>query len=119
GHPVAAAAGLATLALYQEEQLFQRAADLSSYWEDATHALKGTRHVIDLRNLGLIAGIELDSRPGKVGQRGHEAFRKAYDAGALIRVTGDIIALSPPLIIEKDEIDRLFETVRSVLQSLD
>ncbi|MEX2630900.1 MAG: aspartate aminotransferase family protein [Tistlia sp.] len=119
GHPVAAAAGLATLGLYQDEQLFQRAADLAPYWEEAVHGLKGARHVIDLRNIGLIAGIELESRPGKVGARGYEAFRKAFEAGVLIRVTADIIALSPPLIIEKPEIDRLFETVRDVLQSLD
>jgi beta-alanine--pyruvate transaminase len=119
GHPLAAAAGLATLDIYQEEGLFQRAQDLAPYWEDAVHGLKGTRHVIDLRNLGLIAGIELEPRPGKPGARGFEAFRRCYDEGVMIRVTGDIIALSPPLIIEKPEIDRIFETIKGVLDSLD
>jgi len=119
GHPVAAAAGLATLEVYKEERLFERATDLAPYWQAAVHGLKGTRHVIDLRNLGLIAGIELESRPGKPGQRAYEAFRRCFDKGVLIRVTGDIIALSPPLIIEKTEIDRIFETLHDVLTNLD
>jgi beta-alanine--pyruvate transaminase len=119
GHPLAAAAGLATLDVYQEEGLFERASELAPYWEDAVHGLKGVRHVIDLRNLGLIAGIELEPRPGKPGARGFEAFRNCYDEGVMIRVTGDIIALSPPLIIEKPEIDRIFETIKNVLDRLD
>lgn len=119
GHPLAAAAGLATLEVYKEDGLFERAAELSPYWEDAVHALKGARHVIDLRNLGLIAGIELESRPGAPGKRAYEAFRRCYDKGLLIRVTGDIIALSPPLIIEKAEIDQIFQTLRDVLETLD
>ncbi|HLS68031.1 MAG TPA: aspartate aminotransferase family protein [Kiloniellales bacterium] len=119
GHPVAAAAGLATMEVYREDGLFERCAELAPYWEEAVHALKGTRHVIDLRNLGLIAGIELESRPGKVGARGYEAFRRCFDKGLLIRVTGDIIALSPPLIVEKPQIDQMFETLREVLNELD
>ena len=119
GHPVAAAAGLATLEVYKEEGLFERCAELSSYWEDAVHDLKGTRHVIDLRNLGLIAGIELAPREGAPGKRGYEAFTKCFDEGVLIRVTGDIIALSPPLIIEKAQIDQIFETLKRVLNALD
>jgi len=119
GHPVAAAAGLATLEVYKEEALFERCAELAPYWEEAVHGLKGTRHVIDLRNLGLIAGIELESRPGKVGARAYEAFRRCFEAGLLIRVTGDIIALSPPLIVEKGQIDQMFETLRAVLSELD
>ena len=79
--------------------------------------LKG--YVIDLRNIGLIAGIELESRPGKPGARAYEAFRKAFDAGVMIRTTGDIIALSPPLIIEKSHIDQIFETIRAILTDLD
>ncbi len=118
-HPVAAAAALATLDVYKEEGLFERAAELAPYWEDAVHGLKGTRHVIDLRNIGLIAGIELESRPGKPGARAYEAFRKAFDAGVMIRTTGDIIALSPPLIIEKSHIDQIFETIRAILTDLD
>ncbi|MDX1711980.1 MAG: aminotransferase class III-fold pyridoxal phosphate-dependent enzyme, partial [Rhodovibrionaceae bacterium] len=119
GHPLSAAAGLATLDVYQDDGLFQRADELAPYWADAVHALKGTRHVIDLRNLGLIAGIELEPRPGKPGARGFEAFRRCYEQGVLIRVTADIIALSPPLIIEKPEIDRIFETIKGVLDALD
>jgi beta-alanine--pyruvate transaminase len=115
GHPVACAAGIGTLDTYEEEGLLTRAASLDKYWEDAAHALKGTRHVIDIRNCGLIAGIELEPRPGAPGARGYEAFVKAFEDGMLIRVTGDTIALSPPLIIEKPQIDRLFDTVRSVI----
>jgi len=119
GHPLAAAAGLAALDIYAEEGLFERCAELSPYWEDQVHALKGTRHVIDLRNIGLIAGIELESRPGAVGARAYEAFRRCFDQGLLIRVPADIIALSPPLIVDKPQIDRMFETLRGVLQALD
>ena len=119
GHPVAAAAGLATLEVYKEEGLFERCAELSQYWEDAVHALKDTRHVIDLRNLGLIAGIELEPREGAPGKRAYEAFTRCFDKGVLIRVTGDIIALSPPLIIEKEQIDQIFDTLREVLNALD
>ncbi|HEV7371038.1 aspartate aminotransferase family protein [Arenibaculum sp.] len=119
GHPLACAAALATLETYQEQRLFERAAELAPYWENALHGLKGTRHVVDLRNLGLIAGIELEPMAGQPGKRAFSAFLKCYEKGALIRTTGDIIALSPPLIIEKHEIDRLFETIRDVLETLD
>jgi len=115
GHPVAAAAGLATLDCYQQDGLFERANDLAGYWEDAVHSLKGCPHVIDLRNLGLIAGIELESIEGKTTARAFEAFLKCYEKGVLIRTTGDIIALSPPLIIEKEQIDQIFDTIRTVL----
>lgn len=119
GHPVAAAAGLATLETYKEEGLFERAQELEDYWGNAAHNLKGTRHVIDIRNMGLIGAIELESRPGEVGKRAYEAFRKCFEKGVLIRVTGDIIALSPPLIIEKGQIDQIFETIQTVLNDLD
>ncbi|MBI1207553.1 MAG: aminotransferase class III-fold pyridoxal phosphate-dependent enzyme [Azospirillum sp.] len=118
-HPLACAAALATLDLYRDEDLFARAAGLSPYWEDAVHGLKGHRHVIDLRNLGLVAGIELEPRPGAPGKRGYEAFLGCYEKGVLIRVTGDILALSPPLIIQTDQIDRLFGTVAEVLSGID
>jgi len=108
GHPLAAAAGLATMDIYAKEGLFERAASLSAYWEDAVHALKGLPHVIDLRNLGLIAGIELESRAGKPTQRAFEVFLDCFECGLLIRTTGDIIALSPPLILEKTHIDQMF-----------
>jgi beta-alanine--pyruvate transaminase len=119
GHPLACAAGLATLQVYRDDQLFQRSAALAPYWEDAVHSLKGLAHVIDLRNLGLVAGIELEPRVGKATQRAFEAFVKCYDKGVLVRATGDIIALSPPLIIEKREIDQLFSTITEVLNALD
>jgi beta-alanine--pyruvate transaminase len=119
GHPVACAAGLATLDIYKEEGLFERAAGLASYWEDAIHSLKGARNVIDLRNLGLLAGIELEARPGKPTARAFEAFLKSYEKNLLIRTTGDIIALSPPLIAEKKHIDQMVETIRDVLATVD
>ena len=118
GHPLACAAGLGTLDTYAEEGLLKRASELEKYWEDAAHALKGTRHVVDIRNCGLIAAVELEPRPGAPGRRAYEAFVKAFEAGVLIRVTGDIIALSPPLIIEKPQIERLFQTVRDALQTV-
>ena len=107
GHPLAAAAGIATLDLYAHEQLFERAAALASYWEDAMHALQGSRHVIDVRNLGLVAGIELSSRDGAPGARAFSIFHRCLDEGLLIRVTGDIIALSPPLIVTEAQIDEI------------
>ena len=118
GNPMAAATGLATLETYREEDLFQRAADLAPYWEDAVHSLKGLPHVIDVRNLGLIAGIELEPIAGKPTARAFEAFLRAYDKGILIRTTGDIIALSPPLIISREEIDELIGTLGDVLKTL-
>ncbi len=117
GHPLACAAALATLDVYEEDGLFQRAAELSAYWEDAVHSLKGLPHVIDLRNLGLIAGIELAPIPGKPTARAFDVFLKCYEKGLLIRTTGDIIALSPPLILEKAHIDAMFGTLADVLKT--
>lgn len=118
-HPLACAAGLATLETYQEDDLFNRAAGLESYWQDAMHSLADARHVIDIRNLGLVAGIELSPRPGAATARAMEVFETCFDEGLLIRVTGDIIALSPPLILEKSHIDRMVETLRKVLAKVD
>ncbi|MFQ5938947.1 MAG: aminotransferase class III-fold pyridoxal phosphate-dependent enzyme, partial [Alphaproteobacteria bacterium] len=118
GHPLACAAGLAALEVYAEEGLFQRAAELSGYWEDAVHSLKGLPHIIDLRNLGLMAGIELEPRPDKPTARAFETFLKCYEDGVLIRTTGDIIALSPPLIVEKAEIDQIFDTIGGALKQI-
>ena len=83
------------------------------------HALRDARHVIDIRNLGLLGGVELEPRPGAATQRALEVFRKCFDAGVLVRVTGDIIAFSPPLIIEEAQIDQIVDTVRKVLQSIE
>ncbi|MDE2465447.1 MAG: aspartate aminotransferase family protein [Alphaproteobacteria bacterium] len=117
-HPLACAAGLATLQTYADEDLFARAHNLSNYWEEAIHSLADARHVIDVRNLGLIAGIELEPRKGKATERALEAYDTCFDRGLLIRVTGDIIALSPPLIVEKDQIDRMVTTIRDVLSKI-
>jgi beta-alanine--pyruvate transaminase len=119
GHPLACAAGIATLETMAEERLFERAAEISLYWEDALHSLRDARHVIDIRNLGLIGGIELEPRPGAISKRALEAFNAAFDRGLLIRVTGDIIAFSPPLIVEKAQIDQIVGTVRDVLSKID
>lgn len=119
GHPLACAAALATLDIYEEERLFERADKLADYWENAVHSLKGVRHVIDVRNLGLVAGIELESIAGKPGKRAFDCFLQCFEKGLLIRTTGDIIALSPPLIIEKEHIDRILEILTAVLQELE
>jgi beta-alanine--pyruvate transaminase len=116
-HPLACAAGLATLQVYEEEGLLTRATELWPYWEEQAHALKGLPNVIDIRNVGLIAAIELAPRPGAPGMRALDAHVQAFDKGAYIRVAGDIIALAPPLIIRKEDIDRLFEIVRGVLKT--
>ncbi len=119
GHPVACAAGLAVLDIYEQEDLLTRAKEMSDYWEDAVHSLRGMPHVIDVRNLGLVAGIELASRDGAPGARAFDAHIKCFEKGALVRFTGDIIALSPPLIIEKQHIDELFGTIGEVLKTID
>lgn len=115
GHPVACAAGLATLDIYEKHGLLTRGATIAEQWQERVHSLNGVRHVRDIRNLGIIAGIELNSREGAIGQRGYEVFVKCLDAGVLIRVTGDIIALSPPLIIEEAQIEQIVDTLRTVL----
>ena len=115
GHPLAAAAGLATLELYKTEGLFERAASLESYWEDAVHNLRGAPHVVDLRNIGLVGAVELEPRAGAPGARGFEIFLKCFEAGVLVRVTGDTIALSPPLIVEREQIDRIFEVLAEAI----
>jgi beta-alanine--pyruvate transaminase len=115
GHPLASAAGLATLDVYAEEKLFARARDLAPAWEEAVHSLRACRHVIDIRNLGLVAAIELAPREGAPASRAMEAFHTCFDRGLLVRVTGDTIALSPPLIIEKAQIAEIVEKLTDVL----
>ncbi|WP_424974064.1 aspartate aminotransferase family protein [Dinoroseobacter sp. S124A] len=119
GNPMAAAAGLATLETYREDGLFARALELEPYWQEALHSLRDARHVIDIRNLGLIGAVELEPIAGAPTKRAFQAFLDAYEKGILIRTTGDIIAMSPPLIIEKPQIDQLVETLRDVLMALD
>jgi len=118
-HPLACAALLATQQLYVDEQLFARSQAMAPKLAAALHSLKGARHVIDIRNLGLVGGIELEPRAGAVGRRGLEAHVKCFEAGVLVRFTGDILALSPPLIIEEAQIARIVETIRTALQSIE
>ncbi|MBB6014287.1 aspartate aminotransferase family protein [Aquamicrobium lusatiense] len=119
GNPIASAAALATLDTYKEEGLLTRGAELAPYWEDALHSLKDEPHVIDIRNIGLVGAIELEPIAGAPTKRAFDAFVKAFERGALIRTTGDIIALSPPLIISKGQIDELIDHVREVLRMVD
>ncbi len=117
-NPMACAAALAALDSYQQNDLFQRAALLSQPWEDQLHALKALPNVIDIRNLGLIGAVELAPRDGVPGTRAFDAMKRAWDAGIMIRITGDIIALSPPLIITEPEIATLCQTLGDVLSDL-
>ena len=118
GHPLACAAGMATLDVYRDEGLFERAAELAPYWEEAVHSLKGLNHVIDLRNIGLVAGIELEPRAGAPTARASEVFLRCLERGLLIRTTADIIALSPPLIVTKGQIDEIFGTLGEVIREV-
>jgi beta-alanine--pyruvate transaminase len=118
GHPLAAAAGLATLELYKTEGIFERAASLEPSMADAVHSLRGAPHVIDLRNIGVVGGIELEPRPGAPGARGFETFLKCFEAGVLVRSTGDTIALSPPLIVEPEQLGQIVDTVGAALRSV-
>jgi beta-alanine--pyruvate transaminase len=115
-HPLACAAGLATLETYREEGLLTRAAELQGYFGEALHALKGLPNVIDIRNIGLVGGVELAPRPGAPTQRAFDVFLDCYNAGVLIRTTGDTVALSPPLIIERAQIDELVGTIATAIK---
>ncbi len=119
GHPLACAAGIATLETYLEEGLLTRASELAPAFENAVHSLNGGPHVADLRNYGLVAGIELEPRPDAPGARAFEAHVRCFERGLLVRFTGDTIALSPPLIVEPAQIERMFSLIGEVLESLD
>ncbi len=119
GHPLASAAAKATIDLYKEEGLLQRAGELEQYWSDGAHSLRGLPHVIDVRTVGLMAGIELESIANQPTARAFNAFLRCFEKNLLIRTTGDIIAMSPPLIVSKAQIDQIFGTLRTVLQSLE
>lgn len=118
-HPLACAASLATLETYQEEGLFERAAALAPHFEEALHSLRGEPHVIDIRNLGLMGVVELEPRPGKIGERCYDAMVMAFEKGVMLRLSGDTLAMSPPLIVKPEEIDQAVETTRAVLRALD
>ncbi len=117
GHPLACAAGLAALDIYRREGLFTRANDLARQWADAAHGLRGLPHVADVRNIGLLAAIELEPLPGQPGQRGYAAHLACLARGCLIRAAGDTMVLSPPLVIAPAQIDTLFGTLAEVLRA--
>jgi beta-alanine--pyruvate transaminase len=119
GHPLACAAGIATLDIYRDEGLFERAAKLESVLEDAVHSLRGEPFVVDIRNVGLAAGIELEADPKAPGRRGFDAIKLAFsEQNMVMRVGGDNIALSPPLIASESDIVKIVDNVRGVLKSL-
>ena len=118
-HPLACAAGIATLQLYKEEKLFERAEKMAPVLEAKLHTLKGTKHVIDIRNSGLVGAVELQPRANAVGARTFEVFLKCWEKGVMVRQTGDIIALAPALVVEESHIDEIVETIRSVLNAVD
>src|SRR5687768_5926611 len=118
GHPLACAAGIAALEIYEEEKLFEKPNIIGKHFEDGIHALKGLPHVIDCRNLGLIGAVELAARPGAAGARAFEAFEKCWDQGVFVRPVGDALAFCPPLIAEKKHLDQMFGVVAGVLKAL-
>ena len=119
GNPVAAAAAIATLEVYEEDGLFSRASELAAHWQEALHSLADHPFVIDIRNIGLIGAIELEPIQEHPTKRAFSAFLRAFERGCLIRTTGDIIALSPPLIINKAQIDELVACIGNVLSELE
>ena len=116
-HPLACAAASAVLDIYRDENLFERAAELSPYWEEGVHSLKGLPNVTDIRNLGLAAGIDLAPK-GAVGTRGYDAFVKAFELGLMVRQSGDAIAMSPPLVIEKAQIDEIIDITAKTIKAV-
>jgi beta-alanine--pyruvate transaminase len=117
GHPLATAAAIATLDVYEQEGLFDRARELAPYFEQAVHSLKGLPHVVDVRNIGLMCGVELAPVTGKPGARAYERFLGCYEKNVMVRAAGDVIALTPPLIAEKKHIDELVGTLADVLKA--
>jgi beta-alanine--pyruvate transaminase len=118
-HPLACAAALASLDVYQDLGLFERARCLAPVWENAAHALKDAPHVIDIRNIGLLAAIDLKPRDGAPGARGTECANRCYDDGILIRGAADTLLLSPPLIITEEQIQATFAAIRRALSAID
>lgn len=117
-HPLAVAACKATQEVYMDEGLFQRAGEMAPLFEDALHSLKGEPHVIDVRNYGLMGAVELAAIDGQPGARGMEVLQKTFAAGLMIRITGDTMAFSPPLILEESHIQRAVETIKTILKTL-
>jgi beta-alanine--pyruvate transaminase len=118
-HPLACAAGLATLEVYAEEGLFARTKEMAPKFEDAIHSLKGERHVTDLRNIGLVGAVELESREGAPGARAFDVYIACFERGLMVRQTGDIIALCPPLIVSEAQIDELITVLGDAIRATD
>lgn len=118
GHPLGCAAGLATLETYAEEQLLTRGKQMEETLANMVHSLRDAPHVIDIRNTGLVAAVELAPREGAPGQRAAEAFQRCYEAGVLLRATGDTLAIAPPLIISAEQIGQITDTIRQSLHPL-
>jgi beta-alanine--pyruvate transaminase len=118
-HPLACSAALATLETYREENLFERAKDLAPHWEERLHSLRERRNVIDIRNIGLMGAVELSPRPGKLGERAYDAMLKGCAKGVMLRVTADTIAMSPPLIVTREQIDEMVGLLGEVLDELE
>ncbi|WP_313220212.1 aspartate aminotransferase family protein [Stutzerimonas nitrititolerans] len=116
GHPVACAAALATQEIYQRENLFQKAIELEDYWQDALFSLQGLPNVTDIRTVGLVAGIQFAPHAESIGKRGYEVFRQCFEDGLLARASGDTIALSPALIVEREHIDAMLERLADAIR---
>jgi len=115
-HPVACAAGIATLDIYKDEGLLTRGASLTDHWQAAMHSLRGQPNVIDVRAIGLVAGVELSSRPDAVGARAYDVMVDCFNHGLVLRVSGDSIAMSPPLIVERAHIDDMVSILGDALK---
>ena len=118
GHPLAAVTALAALDAYETDGLFANAAALSPCLADAAHALKGLPHVIDIRSIGLVAAIELQPRPDAAGARAFDVMKKAWEKGLMVRITGDTLAISPPLIVNEAQIGQIFDTLADSLREV-
>ena len=119
GHPVACAAGMATLDIYEEERLFERADELEKVWLDGLMSFQEEPKVIDARGIPLIGAVELETRDGAPMQRGLEVGTRCYEKGAWVRTIGDIIVLSPPLIVSEDQINEIFQIIRESIRQVD
>jgi len=117
-HPVAMAAGLATLDYYRDEDLYARASSMSPYFENGLHSLAGLPHVVDVRNIGLMGAVELEPCPGQPGRRGYELMERCFEDGVMVRQTGDTIALSPPLIVSEGDVDVIVGTIAKNLREM-
>jgi beta-alanine--pyruvate transaminase len=115
GHPVACAAGLATLEIYRSEGLYQRSAEMAPYWENAVHSLKGRPRVVDIRNAGLLAAIELEAVPGEAGKFAQAVHSHCFEAGVMVRAVGESVVMSPPLVIERGQVDQLVSAIGGAL----